>query len=51
MSIFLYIPKPMEIMELSDPYNITYKGIYAVADKKNETVEIMEQSSCYSGSA
>jgi len=38
-------------MELIDPYNITYKGIYAVADKKNENVEIMEQSSCYGGSA
>ena len=38
-------------MELSDPYNITYKGIYAVADRKNENVEIMEQSSCYGGSA
>ncbi|GFO96944.1 OB-fold nucleic acid binding domain protein [groundwater metagenome] len=38
-------------MELSDPYNITYKGIYAVADRKNELVEIMEQSSCYGGSA
>lgn len=38
-------------MELSDPYNITYKGIYAVADRKNEHVEIIEQSSCYGGSA
>ena len=38
-------------MNLSDPYNITYKGIYAVADKKNELVEIMEHSSCYGGSA
>lgn len=38
-------------MELSDPYNITYKGIYAVADRNNEHVEIMEQSSCYGGSA
>ena len=51
MSIFLYIPKQVETMELSDPYNITYKGIYAVADRKNENVEIMEQSSCYGGSA
>ncbi|MDP3106067.1 MAG: DUF1743 domain-containing protein [Candidatus Methanoperedens sp.] len=41
----------MEIMELSDPYNITYKGIYAIADRKNEHVEIMERSSCYGGSA
>ncbi len=38
-------------MQLSDPYNITYKGIYAVADRKNELVEIMEHSSCYGGSA
>lgn len=38
-------------MELSDPYNITYKGIYAVADRNNEHVEIMEQSNCYGGSA
>ncbi len=38
-------------MNLSDPYNITYKGIYAVADRKNELVEIMEHSSCYGGSA
>ncbi len=38
-------------MELSDPYNITYKGIYAVADGKNEHVEIMEHSNCYGGSA
>ncbi len=38
-------------MELPDPYNIKYKGIYAVADRKNEHVEIMEQSSCYGGSA
>ncbi|MFH1322378.1 MAG: methanogenesis marker protein 11 [Methanobacteriota archaeon] len=45
------MPKPVENMELSDPYNITYKGIYAVADRKNEHVEIMERSSCYGGSA
>ena len=38
-------------MNLSDPYNITYKGIYAVADRKNELVEIMEHTSCYGGSA
>jgi len=38
-------------MHLSDPYNIRYKGIYAVADRKNELVEIMEHSSCYGGSA
>ncbi len=38
-------------MYLSDPYTIPYKGIYAVADKKNELVEIMEHSNCYGGSA
>ncbi len=38
-------------MHLSDPYNVAYKGIYAVADRKNEFVEIMEHSSCYGGSA
>ncbi len=38
-------------MHLSDPYTIPYKGIYAVADRKNELVEIMEHSSCYGGSA
>ncbi|VVB89214.1 Uncharacterised protein [uncultured archaeon] len=38
-------------MRLSDPYTIPYKGIYAVADMKNEHVEIMEHSSCYGGSA
>jgi methanogenesis imperfect marker protein 11 len=38
-------------MQLSDPYNITYKGIYAVADRNNELVEIMEHSNCYGGSA
>ncbi|MCX9085103.1 MAG: DUF1743 domain-containing protein [Candidatus Methanoperedens sp.] len=40
-----------EDMHLIDPYNIRYKGIYAVADRKNELVEIMEHSSCYGGSA
>ena len=45
------MPDQMEIMELLDPYNITYKGIYAVADRKNENVEIIEQSSCFGGSA
>ncbi|MBU4373525.1 MAG: hypothetical protein KJ714_03610, partial [Euryarchaeota archaeon] len=38
-------------MHLPDPYNITYKGIYAVADRKNELVELMEHSNCYGGSA
>ncbi len=38
-------------MYLSDPYNVAYKGIYAVADRKIEFVEIMEHSSCYGGSA
>src|SRR4030066_1616404 len=39
------------IMHLQDPYNIPYKGIYAVADRKNEFVELMEHSNCYGGSA
>ena len=39
------------IMYLQDPYNIPYKGIYAVVDRKNEFVEIMEHSNCYGGSA
>lgn len=38
-------------MHLNDPYNILYKGIYAVADNKNKLVEIMEHSNCYGGSA
>ena len=38
-------------MNLNDPYNIPYKGIYEVADRKNEYVEIMEHSNCYGGSA
>ncbi|HEX7627458.1 MAG TPA: methanogenesis marker protein 11 [Candidatus Methanoperedens sp.] len=38
-------------MHLQDPYNVPYKGIYAVADRKNEYVEIMEHSNCYGGSA
>ncbi|VVB93164.1 Uncharacterised protein [uncultured archaeon] len=38
-------------MHLNDPYTIPYKGIYAVADRKNEYVEIMEHSNCYGGSA
>ncbi|HEY9206642.1 MAG TPA: methanogenesis marker protein 11 [Candidatus Methanoperedens sp.] len=38
-------------MHLQDPYTIPYKGIYAVADRKNELVEIMEHSSCFGGSA
>lgn len=39
------------IMHLQDPYNIPYKGIYAVADSKNEFIELMEHSNCYGGSA
>lgn len=39
------------IMLLQDPYNIPYKGIYAIADQKNEFVELMEHSNCYGGSA
>jgi len=39
------------LMHLSDPYNIKYKGIYAVADRNDELVEIIEHSNCYGGSA
>jgi methanogenesis imperfect marker protein 11 len=38
-------------MNLQDPYTIPYKGIYAVADRNNKCVEIMEHSNCYGGSA
>lgn len=38
-------------MNLQDPYTIPYKGIYAVADRRNEFAEIMEHSNCYGGSA
>lgn len=38
-------------MYLQDPYNIPYKGIYVVADRKNEFLELMEHSNCYGGSA
>lgn len=43
--------KPVENMHLSDPYTVPYKGIYTVADCKNELVEIIEHSNCYGGSA
>jgi len=38
-------------MHLHDPYNITYRGIYAVANRDNKLVEIIEHSRCYGGSA
>jgi methanogenesis imperfect marker protein 11 len=38
-------------MNLNDPYTVTYTGIYAVCDRENRHVDIIEQSSCYGGSA
>jgi len=34
-----------------DPYTVPYKGIYAVCNKDDTIAEIIEQSSCYGGSA
>ncbi len=38
-------------MNLNDPYTVTYAGIYAVCDRENRHVDIIEQSNCYGGSA
>ncbi|MDF1556620.1 MAG: hypothetical protein P1P80_00345 [ANME-2 cluster archaeon] len=38
-------------MNLNDPYTVTYAGIYAVCDRENRYVDIIEQSNCYGGSA
>jgi len=38
-------------MHLNDPYVVTYEGIYAICDRKNRFVEIIENSRCYGGSA
>ncbi|MCG7850757.1 MAG: DUF1743 domain-containing protein [ANME-2 cluster archaeon] len=38
-------------MNLNDPYTVTYTGIYAVCDRENRHVDIIEQSNCYGGSA
>ncbi|MCL7474685.1 MAG: DUF1743 domain-containing protein [ANME-2 cluster archaeon] len=38
-------------MNLNDPYTVTYAGIYAICDRENRHVDIIEQSNCYGGSA
>ncbi|MCL7415118.1 MAG: hypothetical protein M8349_03525 [ANME-2 cluster archaeon] len=38
-------------MNLNDPYTVTYAGIYAVCDRENRYVDIVERSNCYGGSA
>ncbi len=41
----------MKDIELNDPYTTPYRGIYAICDKNNEYVEIVEHSNCYGGAA
>ncbi|ABE51514.1 methanogenesis marker protein 11 [Methanococcoides burtonii] len=41
----------MKEVELTDPYTIPYRGIYAVCDENNEYAEIIEHTNCYSGAA
>jgi len=38
-------------MFIQDPYTVPYKAIYAICDKENKLVEIIEHSNCYGGSA
>lgn len=38
-------------LHLNDPYTVTYAGIYAVCDRENRYVDIIEKSNCYGGSA
>lgn len=38
-------------MDLKDPYTVTYDGIYALCDRQDMHVDIIEKSSCYGGSA
>jgi methanogenesis imperfect marker protein 11 len=38
-------------LELEDPYSVVYRRIHAIADEHGDTVEILEHSSCYGGSA
>ena len=38
-------------MHLNDPYVVTYEGIYAICDRENRFVEIIENSRCFGGSA
>ena len=41
----------MREVELSCPYTIPYKRIYAVCDSNNENAEIVEHTNCYGGAA
>ncbi|WP_135612041.1 methanogenesis marker protein 11 [Methanococcoides sp. AM1] len=41
----------MKEVELTDPYTIPYRGIYAVCDEENKNAEIIEHTNCYSGAA
>lgn len=41
----------MKEIVLDDPYTVPYKGIYAVCDRNNEIVEIIEHTDCYGGAA
>lgn len=43
--------KYIQEITLDDPYTVSYRGIYAVCDAKNEYAEIIEHSNCYSGAA
>ena len=38
-------------MKLSDPYTVTYDGIYAICNRTNELVDVIERSTCFGGSA
>lgn len=38
-------------LELADPYVVVYKQIHAVVDDEGRSVELMERSNCYGGSA
>ena len=38
----------MQEISLIDPYTVSYKGIYAVCDAKNEYAEIIEHTNCFS---
>ncbi len=41
----------MKHIELTDPYTIPYRGIYAVCDDTNTHAEIIEHTQCYGGAA
>ncbi len=41
----------MKDIELTDPYTIPYRGIYAVCNETNTNAEIIEHTQCYGGAA